>query len=104
MTSQMGSMSVQTDAVVALAEQIRGGAKGINEQLQQLDSEVAKLRAQWSGQSQEAYDQAQRKWNESLTEMNTLLGQIADTTERIAQGYAYTDQKGVDRFGGTALA
>lgn len=94
----MQSMSVQTTSVVSLAEQIRGGAKGITSQLDQLDSEVGKLRASWSGSAQQAYDEAQRKWTQSVTEMNTLLGQIADTTEQIAHTYSNQDQNSAGRF------
>jgi 6 kDa early secretory antigenic target len=96
--ASMGSLKVETTQVINLAEQIRGGAKGITSQLEQLDAEVGKLRSSWSGAAQQAYDEAQRKWTQSLTEMNTLLGQIADTTENIAHGYHGQDQRSAGRF------
>ncbi|PZU30481.1 MAG: WXG100 family type VII secretion target, partial [Microbacterium sp.] len=54
--------SITPAQVVALAEQISNGAKGIQQKLDDLDAKVNTLRASWDGAAQEAYDQAQLKW------------------------------------------
>jgi 6 kDa early secretory antigenic target len=102
--TQDSGFSVQTSQVNVLAEQIRGGANGIKSQLDQLDGEVAKLRGSWSGAAQQAYDEAQRKWNQSITDMQQLLGNIATQTEHVAAGYDQTDAKAAGYFGGGASA
>lgn len=94
----MQSMSVQPQQVIALSNQIRVGANGIKSQLDDLDSAVSKLRAAWDGQAQVAYDDAQRKWTQSITELNTLLGQIASKTEEISHGYVSGDKSSAGRF------
>ncbi len=94
----MQSMSVRPEQVIALSQQIRGGANGIKSQLDTLESEVGKLRASWNGEAQNAYDDAQRKWNQSLIALNTLLEQIAAKTEEISQGYVSTDRSAAGRF------
>jgi 6 kDa early secretory antigenic target len=94
----MQSMSVNPAQVIELSGQIRNGASGIKSQLDELDSEVGKLRASWSGSAQQAYDDAQRKWTQSLTDLNTLLQQIASKTEEIAQHYTSSDQTSAGRF------
>ncbi|WP_224786030.1 WXG100 family type VII secretion target [Microbacterium caowuchunii] len=94
----MQSMSVRPEQVIALAQQIRGGANGIKSQLETLESEVGKLRASWNGEAQHAYDDAQRKWNQSLIALNTLLEQISSKTEQISQGYVSTDKSAAGRF------
>jgi|EndMetStandDraft_3_1072993.scaffolds.fasta_scaffold25053_3 WXG100 family type VII secretion target len=94
----MQSMSVRPEQVIALAQQIRGGANGIKSQLEQLESEVGKLRSSWNGEAQNAYDDAQRKWNQSLVALNTLLEQISSKTEEISQGYVSTDKSAAGRF------
>ncbi|KAA9132418.1 WXG100 family type VII secretion target [Microbacterium caowuchunii] len=91
-------MSVRPEQVIALAQQIRGGANGIKSQLETLESEVGKLRASWNGEAQHAYDDAQRKWNQSLIALNTLLEQISSKTEQISQGYVSTDKSAAGRF------
>ena len=94
----MQSMSVKPDQVIALSSQIRGGASGIKSKLDELDSEVGKLRASWNGAAQQAYDDAQRKWTQSITDLNTLLEQIAARTEDIANHYTQSDQTSAGRF------
>jgi 6 kDa early secretory antigenic target len=94
----MQSMSVTPAQVHALAEQIRGGATGIKSQLDTLDSAVSKLRASWDGGAQQAYDEAQRKWTQSVTSMQQLLEQIAGKTDEIAQTYVSSDKSSAGRF------
>lgn len=94
----MQSMSVRPEQVIALAGQIRNGANGIKSELDQLESAVGKLRASWSGEAQTSYDEAQRKWTQSLQNLNTLLEQISSKTEQISQGYTSTDKSAAGRF------
>ncbi len=94
----MESMSVRPEQVNALAGQIRTGANEIRGSLEKLDSDVAKLRAGWSGEAQVAYDQAQLRWNKSLAELQQLLAQIANKTEEISSGYVNTDNNAAKRF------
>ncbi|MEV8250203.1 WXG100 family type VII secretion target [Microbacterium sp. NPDC076768] len=95
----MQSMSVRPEQVSALAGQIRSGSQGIRSELDRLESEVGKLRASWDGAAQQAYDQAQAKWNRSLSEMQQLLTQIAGKTEEISGQYVSTDRSAAGRFG-----
>lgn len=94
----MQSMSVNPAQVNALAGQIRSGSQGIREALETLDSEVGKLRASWGGEAQESYDAAQRKWSQTLGEMQTLLGQIASKTEEMSGQYVQSDAQSAGRF------
>ncbi len=96
----MQSMSVRPEQVTALAGEIRSGATNIKSQLDNLEQKVSTLRSQWSGEAQASYDQAQRAWTASLTELQQLLGQIAGKTEEISSGYLHTDAKAASRFGG----
>jgi 6 kDa early secretory antigenic target len=94
----MQSMSVTPAQVHALAGQIRNGASGIKSQLDTLESEVNKLRGAWDGGAQAAYDEAQRKWTQSLTALQTLLEQIAGKTDEIADTYVSSDKSSAGRF------
>lgn len=94
----MQSMSVNPAQVTALANELRNGSKGIHERLQTLESEVSKLRASWGGEAQEQYDVAQRKWSQTLGEMQNLLTQIAGKTEEISNQYVQGDSSSAQRF------
>lgn len=94
----MQSMSVSPEQVRALAAQIRTGSQNIRSELDRLESEVGKLRASWSGEAQQSYDQAQAKWTRSVSEMQQLLTTISTKTEEIAGQYVSTDRSAAGRF------
>lgn len=94
----MESMSVRPEQVSALAGQIRNGATGIRGELDQLDQKINQLRAAWGGEAQSAYDEAQRRWNGQIGELQQLLQQIASKTEEISSGYVNTDNQAAKRF------
>ena len=94
----MQSMSVNPAQVIALAGQIRQGSTGIKSTLDNLESEVGKLRASWGGEAQVSYDNAQRKWSQTLGEMQALLTQIASKTEEISGTYTQSDATSAGRF------
>lgn len=94
----MESMSVKPAQVTELASQIRSGATGIQSQLDDLDSEVSKLRESWSGDAQDSYNTAHAEWTKSLQSMNELLQRIAAATEEISQGYVSSDNSSAGRF------
>ncbi|MFD5599106.1 WXG100 family type VII secretion target [Leucobacter sp. NPDC058333] len=96
----MQSMSVQTAQVSALSAEIRNGAQGIRAEIERLESEVGKLRAAWSGEAQGSYDVAQRKWTQSLNELQSLLERISSSTDQIAQTYNASDARNAGRFAG----
>ncbi len=94
----MGAMSVRPEQVNGLAAQIRTGANGIREDLNTLESTIAPVRESWCGAAQAAYDEAQRKWNKELAELQQLLENIASKTEQISSGYTDTDSQAAKRF------
>ena len=94
----MQSMSVNPAQVNALAAEIRSGSNGIKAELDKLESEVGKLRSSWGGEAQQSYDAAQRRWTQTLTEMQNLLGQIATKTEEISGQYVQSDSSSAGRF------
>ena len=94
----MGAMSVRPEQVNGLAAQIRTGATGIREDLNTLESKINAVRESWSGQAQASYDEAQRKWNRELAEMQQLLESIAAKTEQNSSGYTDTDSQAAKRF------
>ncbi|MBX3094849.1 MAG: WXG100 family type VII secretion target [Cryobacterium sp.] len=94
----MQSMSVNPAQVTALANELRTGSNNIRQTLETLESEVGKLRASWGGDAQEQYDAAQRKWSQTLGEMQALLTQIAAKTEEISTQYVHADNTSAQRF------
>jgi len=94
----MQSFGVNTARVTELSISIRKGANDIRGDLTDLDGKIAKLRSRWGGEAQTSYDEAQRRWNQSLGEMQALLDQIASKTQEISEGYTSTDTNAAKRF------
>jgi WXG100 family type VII secretion target len=94
----MQSFGVNTAQVSALSGEIRKGANDIRSDLENLDQKIGVLRSRWGGEAQASYDEAQRRWNQSLAEMQSILEQIAVKTQEIADGYTATDTNAAKRF------
>lgn len=95
----IGSFSVNPAQVQTLAESIRHGADGIQQQLNELDSKVNRLKQQWDGSAQQAYAQAQQNWNRNLAEVKQILNNIATATSEISNGYTASDHRAAGFFG-----
>lgn len=94
----VSSFSVRPEQVDVLSADIANDAKGIAQELDNLDTQVKSLIEQWDGAAREAYHQAQRDWNDKLQEMNQILGQISQATSQIAQQYVESDARSAGRF------
>lgn len=95
----IGSFSVRPEQVTALSESIGHGADGIAQKLSDLEREVGHLREQWNGEAQQAYDQAQQRWNRDLDDVRNILSRIASATAEISGGYTDSDQRSAKFFG-----
>ena len=94
----VSSFSVRPEQVDVLSADIANDAKGIAQELDNLDTQVKSLIEQWDGAAREAYHQAKRDWNGKLQEMNQILGQISQATSQIAQQYVESDARSAGRF------
>ena len=94
----VSSFSVRPEQVDVLSADIANDAKGIAQELDNLDTQVKSLIEQWDGAAREAYHQAQRDGNGKLQEMNQILGQISQATSQIAQQYVESDARSAGRF------
>ena len=94
----MESMSVRPEQVTVLAGEIDRGANGIQNELDQLDSQVKTLIGQWDGAAQQSYHVAQTEWNKSLTAIRELLTQFAGKTREISSQYVDSDNRSARHF------
>ncbi len=74
-------------------EKLRRAIEEIAEELERLDARVKVLRRQWSGQSQEMYDLAQREWMQRLRHMQELLDDYNRRLARIDERYREASTK-----------
>ncbi|MFE1646760.1 WXG100 family type VII secretion target [Microbacterium sp. P01] len=94
----MSDLKVTPESLHAGAAELRSESAHIAGVLAGLEQEVGRLRAQWDGGAQQAYDQAQRSWSRTFDEMKTLLARVADATDRMAEEYVTQDKNSAGRF------
>ena len=72
-------MTISFDAArhAEMIDVIARAAASLEEVFAQLDTEVAVLRADWSGTAQDAYTRAQGEWSDSLRSLQAALSAAA---------------------------
>ncbi len=72
----MGEIKVDSAAVSQVEGDIAKAQQFLNQQLEDLQAEVNRLAASWTGEAAEAYQQRQQQWNSATQDMNQILMQI----------------------------
>ncbi len=72
--------------------------KDIDNRLNTLESELAPLRADWSGNAQMSYTQAKAKWDNAIEEMKLLLDDTSRTVYQSNADYQAADTRGARAF------
>lgn len=82
-TTTSGYVKFQYDfaQIAQAAADIRATSRNINGMLSQLKGDVAPMIAEWEGSSAVAYQDAQRRWDNSLEELNMVLDSVARTVD-----------------------
>ncbi|WP_295829286.1 WXG100 family type VII secretion target [uncultured Microbacterium sp.] len=94
----MSDFRVTPESLHAAAARLRSESARIDSTLSGLDSEVARLRGQWEGAAQTAYNNAQQQWSATLEQMRDVLQRISNATDSIADDYVSADRASAARF------
>ena len=82
------------------AEGLHAAVRRIDERLDRLETELAPLRADWSGEAQQAYEVARRRWDQAMREMRDVLDSTGRTVVESNGAYRSADLRGAAAFGG----
>ena len=85
---------VQYGALDQAAADINTGAGNLDSCLSDLEQTLNQL----EGQAQEAYQAAQRKWNEGLNGLKDVLRKTSTAVDSARTNYQQTDQSSAARF------
>jgi len=80
------------------AEDLGRAVKNIDDRLNRLESELAPLRSDWTGNAQQAYEVAKAKWDGAMQEMRNLLQDTSNTVHQSNAEYKAADQRGAASF------
>jgi 6 kDa early secretory antigenic target len=94
-----GELRVNHGSLDTAAADLSASVQGIDDRLNRLEAELAPLRADWSGEAQEAYVVAKAKWDQAMQHMKQVL---ADTSVSVAQ--SNTDYSAADKYGASLFS
>ncbi len=77
---------------------IRAAVQAIGDRLDRLESELAPLRSDWSGQAQETYRVSKTRWDAAITQMRDLLNQTGLVVGQANAEYAHADRAAAATF------
>ena len=80
------------------AQDLADAVKKIDDRLNQLESELAPLRSDWTGNAQQAYVVAKTKWDTAMQEMKTLLAETSTAVVHSNAEYRAADARGAASF------
>ncbi|MBB1255889.1 WXG100 family type VII secretion target [Streptomyces sp. OF3] len=83
-----------------VATQIRGVARKLQQDLDQLRLDVKKVSATWEGEAQTAFQSAEAQWDRRAQSMQNILESVAKRVEAANANYRTTDNRAARGFGG----
>ena len=93
-----GQLKVTFGALDTAAGDIRNGANAIQGRLDRLDSELAPLRADWTGAASESYQRAKAQWTAAITDMQALLAQVGTAVDQSNADYQTAESQNTARW------
>ena len=94
----MDGLRVNHAGLDKAAEDLYSGVKKIDDRMNRLESELAPLKSDWSGQAQAAYTTAKAKWDMALQDMRNLLDETSKTVYQSNAEYRAADMRGANSF------
>jgi WXG100 family type VII secretion target len=94
----MGDLKVDFGALSGASADITSGANQLQSQLDQMDSALQPLRADWTGSASEAYQTAKTQWTQAITDMKQLLAEIGTAVSTSHDDYQAGEQKNTARW------
>ena len=82
------------------ADGLHAAVRRIDERLDRLEGELAPLRADWTGEAQQAYELARRQWEQAMREMRDVLDATGRKVAESNAAYRSADLRGAAAFGG----
>jgi len=89
---------VDHGALATASTDLGSAAQRISARLEQLDTDLRPLAAQWAGAAQESYRLAREAWTTAMQEMVTLLTDVSTVVSASNDAYRSADQRGAARF------
>ena len=97
---EMDGIRVAHEGLERAADDLRAAVRRIDERLDRLEGELAPLRAEWTGEAQQAYEVARHRWEQAMREMRDVLDATGHHVADSNAAYRAADLRGAAAFGG----
>ena len=94
----MDGLRVNHAGLDTAAQDLYTAVKEIDDRMNRLESELAPLKSDWTGNAQASYHAAKATWDAALQEMRNLLDQTSQTVRQSNAEYKAADQRGAAAF------
>jgi len=94
-------INVHYPSVEGCADKLRATTSGINDMLNNLESELALLKESWIGEAKTAYEGAKNRWDQQVIDMGADLRKAEITLTDMAGNIARTDWSCSNGFNGS---
>ena len=94
----MDGLRVNHAGLDTAAQDLYTAVKEIDDRMNRLESELAPLKSDWTGNAQASYHSAKAKWDAAIQEMRDLLDQTGRSVLQSNAEYRAADQRGAASF------
>lgn len=94
----LDGIRVQHAGLDQAAADLYDTVKKIDARMNDLESDLERLRSGWAGNARASYDQAKLKWDWAIQEMKDLLDETSKSVYQSNQEYMDADKRGAQAF------
>lgn len=94
----MDGILINHAALSSASQQMLSTAAQIDERLNVLEGDLARLRGGWTGSARESYGIAKQTWDTAISEVMALLREAGSMVELSNAEYRAADLRGAARF------
>ena len=94
----MDGLRVNHAGLDTAADDLAQAVKRIDDRLNRLESELAPLRSDWTGNAQQSYLVAKTKWDTAMQQMKQLLAETSTAVVESNGAYRAADARGAASF------
>ena len=94
-----GHVKVDFGAVTGLAQSITGQSNKIEQEIEDLKSQIAQLDTLWAGAASEGYQQTKNAWMQAAADLQATLARIGTAVHAASDSYSQTESGNAKLWG-----
>lgn len=95
----MSEIKVTFGELQNLASQIQSKSQAVEQELEDLKSQIAQLDTLWQGSAQAGYQQTKTAWYQAAEDLNATLAKIGVAVNAAEQAYSETESRNTAAWG-----